>query len=457
MFRSRFLLGTVCAITLSIAAFGTAHAADADNDGVADGIDVCCNTPPGTPVNNVGRPVADLDNDCDVDMVDFGIFQISLTGPMACSAEVCDGVDNDCNCIVDDVGTVTCGTGACQVTVPTCINGVPQTCTPAPASTEICDGIDNDCDGVVDDNTSASTWYQDQDGDGYGDLSVQITTCNPPPGYAAVAGDCDDTDASISPSAGEVCNNIDDDCDGTVDDNVVGGTPWYADADGDGYGNPSNQIISCNPPTGYVSNGADCNDLNAMTHPGGFETCNGNDDDCDGTIDDNLGTITCGTGACQNTVPACFNGQPNSCTPGNSSPEVCDGIDNDCNGMIDESNPCASVPNASGTCTGTSCSYTCDAGYADCDGTLLNGCEISVTSNPNNCGACGNACVPRPNAVPLCVNGNCTYVCNVGYVNCNNDWSDGCEIYVMNDTNNCGGCGMVCPSGYTCTNGQCQN
>src|SRR5262249_32511476 len=66
------------------------------------------------------------------------------------------------------------------------------------------------------------------------------------------------------------------------------------------------------------------------------EVCDGIDNDCNGQVDDGLGTITCGVGACARTIPACVNGQPQTCVPGQPSPEVCDGIDNDCNGQVDD-------------------------------------------------------------------------------------------------------------------------
>ena len=100
--------------------------------------------------------------------------------------------------------------------------------------------MDNDCDGTIDVGAiDATTWYEDGDGDGYGDPSSTTEACDQPDGYVANDDDCDDDDGAINPDADEVCDNEDNDCDGTVDeDDAVDATTWYEDGDGDGYGDP---------------------------------------------------------------------------------------------------------------------------------------------------------------------------------------------------------------------------
>jgi Tol biopolymer transport system component len=102
-------------------------------------------------------------------------------------------------------------------------------------------------------------------------------------------GDPDTTDcAPFDPNryhgATEVCNGLDDNCDGQIDEGVT--ATFYRDADGDGYGNPGDSIQACSAPVGYVANNTDCNDSLASVHPSAVEVCNGIDDDCDGLIDE---------------------------------------------------------------------------------------------------------------------------------------------------------------------------
>ena len=98
-----------------------------------------------------------------------------------------------------------------------------------------------------------------------------------------------------SPGMEEVCNGIDDDCDSEIDEGVT--LTYYADADGDSFGNAAFPLTTCTAPAGYVSNNTDCNDLpvvGATIYPGAIELCNNLDDNCNNVIDDNalLPTIT---------------------------------------------------------------------------------------------------------------------------------------------------------------------
>ncbi|MHC4695959.1 MAG: hypothetical protein ACYTFA_04365 [Planctomycetota bacterium] len=137
-------------------ACSTSLAEDLDGDGVDRTADVCTNTPSGVLVDAEGRPIGDLDEDCDVDLADAAIMHACFTGAFSCPPEVCDGSDNDCNGLIDDMGTLTCGIGACLRQVEACANGVPQTCVPGDPAPEDCtDGTDNDCDGAADCRDSA--------------------------------------------------------------------------------------------------------------------------------------------------------------------------------------------------------------------------------------------------------------------------------------------------------------
>ncbi|MFZ5480891.1 MAG: putative metal-binding motif-containing protein, partial [Myxococcota bacterium] len=165
-----------------------------------------------------------------------------------------------------DTGTAGCdadGDGACA----------PEDCddhdpTAHPAAEEVCgDGVDNDCDGALDEGAGA--FWTDADGDGWG-----TDPASPCPGEGLVenADDCDDADATVSPDAQEVCDGVDQDCDGAVDDGVL--APWFRDADGDGLGDPAVTTEACEAPDGWVADDTDCDDTRALAS----ETCNELDD-----------------------------------------------------------------------------------------------------------------------------------------------------------------------------------
>ncbi len=110
----------------------------------------------------------------------------------------------------------------------------------------------------------------DKDDDGYHDQDLG-------------GDDCDDDDASVHPGADEVCNGIDDDCDGQIDEDPVDGDWFYSDADLDTWGDESARVLACDGVEGAVDRGGDCDDANSAVNPGALEICNdGLDNDCDG-------------------------------------------------------------------------------------------------------------------------------------------------------------------------------
>lgn len=131
----------------------------------------------------------------------------------------------------------------------------------SPDGTEVCNGLDDDCDGLVDEGTTL-TGYPDGDGDGYGDPDAGRALCALSIGWLADAGDCDDSDPAVHPGADERCNGRDDDCSGAADDD--GGGTWYADADGDGFGDPTAPLAACEA-AGGVLDATDCHDDDALS------------------------------------------------------------------------------------------------------------------------------------------------------------------------------------------------
>lgn len=237
-----------------------------------------------------------------------------------------------------------------------------------PGADELCDKVDNDCDGEIDNDIDASIGvlvYIDGDGDGFGDIDGSLYMCDyalSDPERAGVSTnslDCDDEDRFINPSAPELCDGIDNDCDSSIDDNPIDGEPMYTDADDDGYGDGEPQGSFCadeGPPAGYSDMSTDCDDEDENSFPGGIEVCDGKDNDCNGDADDgaidqaifypDMDEDGYGDPMGPTVGPACevaglWVANAEDCDDGDAevSPvaeEICDTVDNDCNGAIDE-------------------------------------------------------------------------------------------------------------------------
>ncbi|MCB9742456.1 MAG: VCBS repeat-containing protein [Alphaproteobacteria bacterium] len=201
--------------------------------------------------------------------------------------EVCDGVDNDCNGVVDGEDATDAQTYYADSDQDGYGNAAAPRIDCEQPSGFVSD--DTDCDDSDAELNPATVWYLDYDGDGYGDTDFTLVQCQQPTGYGRGSGDCDDTDADINPDGVEVCNGEDDDCDGLTDDNdpdVTDQGTWYADGDGDGYGDASSSVTTCATPTGYVQDTTDCDDSDNTVYPGAPEICDSVDSDCDGSTED---------------------------------------------------------------------------------------------------------------------------------------------------------------------------
>ena len=143
---------------------------------------------------------------------------------------------------------------------------------PTAPETDCLDPADYNCDG--------SSGYSDADADGF-----------------AACEECDDGSSAVNPDATEVCNDVDDDCDGTVDGPLsADASTWYADADGDGFTDPGESVVECDAPEGYASASGDddCDDADEGVNPDAVEIAgDGIDQDCDGSdgaVGDDTGT-----------------------------------------------------------------------------------------------------------------------------------------------------------------------
>ncbi|MBT9557487.1 MAG: thrombospondin type 3 repeat-containing protein [Myxococcales bacterium] len=272
---------------------------DGDKDGVGTGDVVCaCSGTAGT---------AAIGGDCND--ADASVKPGAL--------ELCNGKDDSCNGLTDEQGSLGCqayykdadqdGTGSsgeirclcapdesASFTAATSGDCNDADAEVAPAHPEVCDLKDNNCNGQLDEGVQ-TTFFLDEDTDGFGASYSSKLACAAPNGFVAKAGDCNDFNGAIYPQAVEACNDVDDDCDGLTDDGLATQT-IYKDNDGDGYAaqNAAKQQ-KCNIPVGWVlardadGNGSsdwDCSDSDVTMLPGGATICgDGKDNNCDGIID----------------------------------------------------------------------------------------------------------------------------------------------------------------------------
>ena len=347
---------------------------DVDGDGIPDSLDLDDHDgpladPDGDGFSNeqeaeagTDPDLADTDGDGDGDASDCSPLDPTVFDG---AAEVCDTIDSDCDGSLVDEFDDTDGDGT-----PDCVeedtdgDGDPDYSDCAPSDPDVFTGaeeipdddIDQDCSGA-----DAVTCWEDVDGDGFGGLDEVLEAdgdCDEDE-LSDSDEDCDDDDPASYPEAAELCDGVDNDCDGAVDEELEY-LDWYLDADGDGFGDPDQPFEgnpSCEATGGHVADASDCDDADAEVHPGVAEVCDGVDGDCDPSTDldggdadaDGDGLLGC-DGDCDDGDPEAYPGAPEDCS---------DPFDQDCDGT--------EATGGDPECAGGACQ--------DCSGSMTSGSE----------------------------------------------------------------------------------
>ena len=342
----------------------------------------------------------------------------------------CIPQSGSCECsksAIEDAAMTTCYVenehGTCSGTRACIAEGLTECNAPEPAP-EVCgDSIDNNCDGVIDEDceetgctvNNCTNYYEDNDDDGFGP-GAGVCVCEPPSDeHVTQGGDCNDLNEDVNPSAVEACNNLDDNCDGIIDNvGAIGCQPAFVDADGDGFGDPDIPACACSIGDGFSDVAGDCDDKNADVSPAITELCGDFiDNDCNGEIDeesasgcqlffldgdgDGFGVTDDSKCLCEPT-PIYKAHQSGDCNDSvasiyPSAKEQCNGVDDDCDLLIDEDSPyemCPIPPFGEPKCDGACGVDGCLDGWYDLNGIVGDGCECKADVNDHLDNLCSN-------------------------------------------------------------------
>ena len=164
-------------------------------------------------------------------------------------------------------------------------------------------------------------------------------------------------------------------------------------------------------------------------------------------------TATCSSGSCA--IGSCASGF-DTCD-GNAANGCETDLSSDVNHCGACATKCGALANATPGCSASKCGVgSCASGFDDCNKTAADGCEVNLNMDPKNCGKCNAAC-SLTNATATCKSGSCAVsACSSGFDNCDANASNGCEANLSSDANNCGACGTKCGAGTSCQSGLCR-